>query len=57
MKVKLLLALNVEGRQYESGVVVDLPVKDAQALVRGRLAEPVKERAVPDTKVETRVAD
>jgi len=57
MKVKLLLALNVEGRQYESGVVVDLPAKDAQALVRGRYAEPVKERAVPDTKVETRVAD
>jgi hypothetical protein len=57
MKVKLLITANVNGTQYAMHTIADLPVKDARALIRGGLAQEVKERAVPQKEVETRVAD
>lgn len=54
MKVKLLIAVNIGGKQYPAGVEADLKPKDAQALIRGRYAIAVKERAVPKVVVEKR---
>ena len=58
MKVKLLLSVNIEGRQYAVGTEADLKPKDAKPLIRGGYAIEVKERAVPThAQVETRVVD
>ena len=57
MKVKLLMAINLEGRNYEKGDTPNLKPKDAQALIRGKYAIGVKERAINHTQVETRVID
>lgn len=57
MKVKLLLSVNVEGRQFTVGSEADLKPKEAKALIRGGYAIAVKERAVPNVGVETRVVD
>ena len=57
MKVKLFLPLNIEGTQYDAMAIADIPVKEAKALIRGGFAEALKEKAVPQAKVETRVTD
>jgi len=54
MKVKLLLPLNIEGRQYAAMSEADLDAKEAKALIRGGFAQAVKERAVPQKPVEVR---
>lgn len=57
MKVKLIIPVNIEGRQFDAMTIVDIPVKDARALIRGGFAQEVKEKAIPVKEVETRGVD
>jgi hypothetical protein len=54
MKVRFTQPVNLEGREYRAGDEANLHPQEALAMVRGKYAVMVQERAVAPPKVEVR---
>lgn len=54
MKIRLLMAMNLDGKDYRAGDEIQIDARDGQALVRNKYAVAVVERAVQRPSAEIR---